>query len=111
MNTDIIPALTHILMKQHYDSDREHGSNMPAAQLSSTPNAFQQNGGDGEGVGMKCFILFLLYSSLFVFGTRYFAFAFLHFLIFADSLSFFCVFLSFFFSFDIYNYFLIFYDC
>ena len=75
---------------------------MSAAQLSSTPYAFQENGGEGKGEGSNvsfCFCLLLclsFHSSLFVFGTGYFAFAFLYFVIFAVSLSFFCVFCFFF---------------
>ena len=75
---------------------------MSAAQLSSTPYAFQENGGEGKGEGSNvsfCFCLLLclsFHSSLFVFGTGYFAFAFLYFVIFAVSLSFFCVFCLFF---------------
>ena len=72
---------------------------MSTAQLSSTPYAFQEN---REGGGIKClisvfacFFVFFFYSSLLVFGTGYFAFAFLYFVIFAVSLSFFCVFFAF----------------
>ena len=75
---------------------------MSAAQLSSMPYAFQENGGEGKGEGSNvsfCFCLLLclsFHSSLFVFGTGYFALAFLYFVIFAVSLSFLGVFFAFF---------------